>query len=81
MRGLFAGYGSFLLRDLPFDAIEFLTYEQLKKAYRATLLTREPNSLEISALGMLLISHSNPCHAEAQQSLIMERVQGRRPGR
>ena len=22
MRGLYAGYGSFLLRDLPFDAIE-----------------------------------------------------------
>ena len=33
-RGLFAGYGSFLLRDLPFDAIEFVAYEQLKKAYR-----------------------------------------------
>lgn len=23
-RGIFAGYGSFLLRDLPFDAIEFV---------------------------------------------------------
>lgn len=33
-RGLFAGYGSFLLRDLPFDAIEFVAYEQLKKAYK-----------------------------------------------
>ena len=33
-RGLFAGYGSFLLRDLPFDAIEFVAYEQLKQAYR-----------------------------------------------
>ena len=30
-RGLFAGYGSFLLRDLPFDAIEFVSYEQMKK--------------------------------------------------
>jgi solute carrier family 25 S-adenosylmethionine transporter 26 len=30
-RGLFAGYGSFLLRDLPFDAIEFVAYEQFKK--------------------------------------------------
>ncbi len=33
-RGLFAGYGSFLLRDLPFDAIEFVAYEQLKLAYK-----------------------------------------------
>jgi len=34
VRGLFAGYGSFLLRDLPFDAIEFVAYEQLKKSYK-----------------------------------------------
>lgn len=35
LAGLFRGYGAFLLRDLPFDAIEFVTYEQLKLAYRA----------------------------------------------
>ena len=34
--GLFAGFGSFLLRDLPFDAIEFASYEQLKLAWCAT---------------------------------------------
>lgn len=34
VRGLFAGYGSFLLRDLPFDAIEFVAYEQLKFMYK-----------------------------------------------
>ena len=34
LRGLFAGYGSFLLRDLPFDAIEFVAYEQLKSMYK-----------------------------------------------
>jgi len=51
-RGLFAGYGSFLLRDLPFDAIEFVAYEQLKKSYKASLTeVREPNSLETSAIG------------------------------
>ena len=33
--GLFAGFGSFLLRDLPFDAIEFASYEQLKLAWCA----------------------------------------------
>jgi len=29
VRGLYAGYGAFLLRDLPFDAIEFVAYEQV----------------------------------------------------
>lgn len=33
LRGMFAGYGSFIIRDLPFDAIEFVAYEQLKKAW------------------------------------------------
>ena len=33
VRGMFAGYGSFIIRDLPFDAIEFVAYEQLKKAW------------------------------------------------
>lgn len=52
-RGLFAGYGSFLLRDLPFDAIEFLAYEQIKKGYRSGVLRneRELNSAEFSVAG------------------------------
>ncbi|KAL1569572.1 S-adenosylmethionine carrier 1, chloroplastic/mitochondrial [Salvia divinorum] len=29
-KGLYVGYGSFLLRDLPFDAIQFCIYEQLR---------------------------------------------------
>ncbi|EFJ30292.1 hypothetical protein SELMODRAFT_146160 [Selaginella moellendorffii] len=33
-RGLYAGFGSFLLRDLPFDAIQFCIYEQLKIGYK-----------------------------------------------
>lgn len=33
VRGMFAGYGSFIIRDLPFDAIEFVAYEQLKKGW------------------------------------------------
>ena len=40
--GLFAGFGSFLLRDLPFDAIEFASYEQLKLAWCA--LAAAPSS-------------------------------------
>ncbi|CAN6180194.1 unnamed protein product [Urochloa humidicola] len=34
IKGLYAGYGSFLLRDLPFDAIQFCIYEQLRIGYR-----------------------------------------------
>ncbi|XP_051139588.1 S-adenosylmethionine carrier 1, chloroplastic/mitochondrial-like isoform X2 [Andrographis paniculata] len=33
-KGLFAGYGSFLLRDLPFDAVQFCIYEQLRIGYK-----------------------------------------------
>jgi solute carrier family 25 S-adenosylmethionine transporter 26 len=49
-RGLYAGYGSFLLRDLPFDAIEFVAYEQLRAGYR-TLVRRQPNGAETGAIG------------------------------
>ncbi|KAK1693575.1 hypothetical protein QYE76_010272 [Lolium multiflorum] len=34
IKGLYAGYGSFLLRDLPFDAIQFCIYEQLRIGYK-----------------------------------------------
>ncbi|XAR48638.1 hypothetical protein NMG60_11031520 [Bertholletia excelsa] len=34
VKGLYAGYGSFLLRDLPFDAIQFCIYEQLRMGYK-----------------------------------------------
>lgn len=52
-RGIFAGYGSFLLRDLPFDAIEFVTYEQLKKGYKKLVLkdSRDLNPGEHSIFG------------------------------
>ncbi|GMP25529.1 hypothetical protein CsSME_00002352 [Camellia sinensis var. sinensis] len=33
-KGLYVGYGSFLLRDLPFDAIQFCIYEQLRIGYK-----------------------------------------------
>lgn len=51
VRGLYAGYGSFLLRDLPFDAIEFVVYEQLKKTVKAAKAGADPTPLETSALG------------------------------
>ncbi|KAK9826574.1 hypothetical protein WJX74_003521 [Apatococcus lobatus] len=50
--GLFAGYRSFLLRDLPFDAIEFFAYEQLKVTYSKSLKNRRPlNPAETSVIG------------------------------
>lgn len=33
-KGLYAGYSSFLLRDLPFDALQFCIYEQLRIGYK-----------------------------------------------
>ncbi|CAM6104637.1 unnamed protein product [Calypogeia fissa] len=35
--GLYAGFGAFLLRDLPFDAIQFCIYEQIRIAYKRTV--------------------------------------------
>ena len=59
VRGMFAGYGSFLLRDIPFDAIEFVAYEQLKRAYAATLKGgREVNAAEVSAIGALRLAQT-----------------------
>lgn len=49
-RGLYAGYGAFMLRDLPFDAIEFVAYEQIKKAYSLSV-KRELNPGETSLIG------------------------------
>ncbi|KAK9748726.1 hypothetical protein RND81_02G076000 [Saponaria officinalis] len=49
-RGLFAGYGSFLLRDLPFDAIQFCIYEQLQIGYKLAA-KRELNDPENALIG------------------------------
>ncbi|XP_042019015.1 S-adenosylmethionine carrier 1, chloroplastic/mitochondrial-like isoform X1 [Salvia splendens] len=54
-RGLFAGYGSFLLRDLPFDAIQFCIYEQLRIGYKLAFLMlqarRDLNGPENAIIG------------------------------
>ncbi|XP_063948540.1 S-adenosylmethionine carrier 1, chloroplastic/mitochondrial isoform X3 [Daucus carota subsp. sativus] len=49
-RGLYAGYGSFLLRDLPFDAIQFCIYEQLRMGYKIAA-KRELNDPENAIIG------------------------------
>lgn len=49
--GLYAGYWSFMFRDLPFDAIEFVTYEQAKIAYSRYVVKRDVNPAEASFLG------------------------------
>jgi solute carrier family 25 (mitochondrial S-adenosylmethionine transporter), member 26 len=48
--GLFAGYGAFLLRDLPFDAVEFWAFDTLKLNYRQAV-QRDLNPLEASGCG------------------------------
>ncbi|GMH39456.1 hypothetical protein BSKO_07354 [Bryopsis sp. KO-2023] len=52
IRGLFAGYGAFLLRDLPFDAVEFFTYEVLKSAYQKRV-KRELKAYESAVAGAI----------------------------
>ncbi|GLU20338.1 hypothetical protein SLE2022_365450 [Rubroshorea leprosula] len=49
-KGLYAGYGSFLLRDLPFDAIQFCIYEQLRIGYKAAA-RRDLNDPENAIIG------------------------------
>ncbi|KAJ0988046.1 hypothetical protein J5N97_006402 [Dioscorea zingiberensis] len=49
-RGLYAGYSSFLLRDLPFDAIQFCIYEQLRIGYKIAA-KRELNDPENAVIG------------------------------
>jgi len=51
--GLFAGYWSFLLRDLPFDAIEFAGYESLKQAWGSFADKEDVNGAEAAALGAI----------------------------
>merc|ERR1712078_692659 len=50
--GIYAGYKSFLLRDITFDVIEFVSYEQIRNFY---LQTKGPeaklSALEGSAIG------------------------------
>lgn len=51
-RGLYAGYGSFLLRDLPFDAIQFCIYEQMRMGYKlaAQRDLKDPENAMIGAV-------------------------------
>ncbi|KAK2998158.1 hypothetical protein RJ639_024897 [Escallonia herrerae] len=49
-KGLYAGYGSFLLRDLPFDAIQFCIYEQLRIGYKMAA-QRDLNDPENAIIG------------------------------
>lgn len=49
-KGLYAGYGSFLLRDLPFDAIQFCLYEQLRIGYKLAA-RRDLNDPENAMIG------------------------------
>ncbi|PRQ24595.1 putative mitochondrial carrier protein [Rosa chinensis] len=49
-KGLYAGYGSFLLRDLPFDAVQFCIYEQLHIGFKLAA-RRDLNDPEVAMIG------------------------------
>lgn len=49
-KGFYAGYSSFLLRDLPFDALQFCLYEQLRIGYKLAA-KRELNDPENAIIG------------------------------
>ncbi|XP_010652871.1 S-adenosylmethionine carrier 1, chloroplastic/mitochondrial isoform X1 [Vitis vinifera] len=49
-KGLYAGYRSFLLRDLPFDAIQFCIYEQMRIGYKLAA-KRDLNDPENALIG------------------------------
>ncbi|KAJ6846631.1 S-adenosylmethionine carrier 1, chloroplastic/mitochondrial-like [Iris pallida] len=49
-KGLYAGCSSFLLRDLPFDALQFCLYEQLRIGYKIAA-RRELSDPENAVIG------------------------------
>lgn len=51
-RGMFAGYGAFLLRDLPFDAIEFWAFDTLNMRLKEAV-KRELNPVEHGVCGAI----------------------------
>nr|KYP67564.1 hypothetical protein KK1_023908 [Cajanus cajan] len=62
-KGFYAGYGSFLLRDLPFDAIQFCIYEQIRIGYMlaARRNLNDPENAIIGAFaGALTGAITNP---------------------
>lgn len=52
-RGLYAGAGVGLVRDLPFEMIEFAAYEALKRRYACLVRRRRLNAAELVGVGMV----------------------------
>eukprot|EP00743_Colponemidia_sp_Colp-15_P008093 GILK01008769.1.p1 GENE.GILK01008769.1~~GILK01008769.1.p1 ORF type:complete len:301 (-),score=28.55 GILK01008769.1:41-907(-) len=52
-RGLYAGYSSTVLREIPFDAIEFALYEHLKSSWKAHKQKRQLETWESSVCGSI----------------------------
>jgi len=52
LKGLYSGLRSSLARDLPFDALEFATYEQLRKLYVKIFRKDDVRESEMLFLGM-----------------------------
>ncbi|GFY96446.1 S-adenosylmethionine carrier 2 [Actinidia rufa] len=67
-KGLYAGYGSFLLRDLPFDAIQFCIYEQLRMGYKLAA-RRDLKDPENAIIGAFAVHLSQECRFSANNGL------------
>jgi solute carrier family 25 (mitochondrial S-adenosylmethionine transporter), member 26 len=53
IRGFYAGFNSTLVREIPFDAVEFAVYEALRAAYLKRTGKNAPNGIESGVLGAL----------------------------
>lgn len=73
--GLYAGYGAFLLRDLPFDAIEFWAFDTLNLRL-AKFLKRDLNAAEHAVCGAIAgavtgTPSAAPCMCILQQACVV----------
>ncbi|KAI9109763.1 hypothetical protein K1719_019393 [Acacia pycnantha] len=66
IKGLYAGYGSFLLRDLSFDAIQFCIYEQLRIGYMLA-----PSNIQAPLHALLLSLHQHCQHFSPSSTLCL----------
>ena len=65
VRGLYAGYGAFLLRDLPFDAIEFWAFDTLNIRLKS-FLNRDLNAVEQGVCGAIAGAVTGACRDSSQ---------------
>lgn len=76
-RGIYAGAGVGLMRDLPFEMLEFGMYETLRRGYGKVVRGRRLNAGEVLGVGM--VTGAMAGMVVAPLDLVVTRVMGR-PG-